>query len=106
MKVRELYAFVERTDESNALPTEQHEKIATLGLVSEIGSVLAALKKDMLAPPGRDVAERILVRGELREQIGDTIWYAIMLAQRLEDPRAQNIFKSDIEMLHRQLSGR
>ena len=106
MQVRELYAFVARTDVSTAMPTEQRERIATLGLVGEIGSVLAALKKDMLAPPGRDAAERILVRGELREQIGDAIWYAIMLAQRLEDPRAENIFKSDIDMLHRQISGR
>ncbi len=106
MKVRELYAFVARTDVSTAMPTEQREQIATLGLVGEIGSVLAALKKDMLAPPGRDVAERIIVRGELREQIGDAIWYAIMRTQGLEDPRAQNIFKSDIDMLYRQLSGR
>lgn len=106
MRVKELYAFVARTDVSTAMPTEQRDRIATLGLVGEIGSVLTALKKDMLASPGRDVAERILVRGELREQIGDAIWYAIMLAQRLEDPRAQNIFKSDIDMLYRQLSGR
>jgi NTP pyrophosphatase (non-canonical NTP hydrolase) len=106
MKVSELYAFVEQTDESIALPVEQREQIATLGLISEIGSVLAALKKDILAPSDRNLAERVLVRGELREQIGDATWYAIMLAQRLDDPRAQNIFKSDIDMLHRQLSGR
>ncbi|PWB80638.1 MAG: hypothetical protein C3F11_17405 [Methylocystaceae bacterium] len=106
MNVRELYAFVARTDVSVAMPAEEREQIATLGLVAEIGSVMAALKKDMLAPSERDAAERILVRGELREQIGDAIWYVIMLAQRLEDPRAQNIFESDIDMLHRQLDGR
>ena len=106
MKVKELYDFVARTDVSAGMPSERREQIATMGIVGEIGSVLAALKKHVLAPPGDGVAERILVRGELREQIGDTIWYAIMLAQRLEDPRAQNIFKSDIDMLHRQLSGR
>lgn len=106
MKVRELYNFVARTDVSAGMLDEQRDRIATLGLVGEIGSVLVALKKDILASPSRGAAERILVRGELREQIGDAIWYAIMLAQRLEDPRAQNIFKSDIDMLYRQLSGR
>lgn len=106
MRVEELYAFVARTDVSIGMPTDQRDRIATLGLVGEIGSVLTALKKDMLAPSGRDVTERILVRGELREQIGDAIWYAIMLAQRLEDPKATNIFRADVDMLYRQLSGR
>ena len=106
MNVKELYSFVAHTDVSVAMETDQREKIATLGLVGEIGSVLAALKKDMLAPSEPDVAERILVRGELREQIGDAIWYAVMLAGLLEDPRARDILKSDIDTLHRQLSGR
>jgi hypothetical protein len=106
MKVKELYEFVARADVSAKMPGERREQIAILGVVGEIGSVLAALKKDILAPPEEGVAERILVRGELREQIGDAIWYSIMLAQRLDDPRAQNIFKSDIDMLYQQLSGR
>ena len=106
MTVEELYNFVSQTDVSKGMPNEQRERIAVLGVVGEIGSVLAALKKHMLASSEEAVTESILVRGELREQIGDAIWYAIMLAQRLEDPRAQDIFKSDIEMLYRQLSGR
>lgn len=106
MKVKDLYDFVARTDVSAGMPSDRREHIATLGVVGEIGSVLAALKKDILAPPERGDAARILVRGELREQIGDAIWYAIMLAQRLEDPRAQNIFKSDIDQLYMLLSGR
>lgn len=106
MIVEELYSFVSRTDVSKGMSNEQRERIAVLGVVGEIGSVLAALKKHMLASREEEEAEGILVRGELREQIGDAIWYAIMLAQRLEDPRAQDIFKSDIEMLYRQLSGR
>jgi len=105
VKVKELYDFVRRTDVSAGMPDERRDHIAMLGIVGEIGSVLAALKKDILAPLEGDEAARVLVRGELREQIGDAIWYAIMLAQRLEDPRAQNIFRSDIDMLYRQLSG-
>lgn len=106
MRVKDLYDFVTRTDVSAGMPNDQRTKIATLGIVGEIGSVLAALKKHMLVATGEGGAERILARGELREQIGDAIWYAVMLAQRLEDPRAQNIFKSDIDMLYRQISGR
>ena len=106
MKVKELYSFVAQTDVSISMTPDQRERIAALGIVGEIGSVLAALKKDMLTPSSLDMPKRVLVRGELREQIGDVIWYAIMLAQRLGDPRAKNIFKSDIGMLHQQLSGR
>jgi NTP pyrophosphatase (non-canonical NTP hydrolase) len=106
MRISELYAFVKESDVSTSMLLEQRERIATLGLVAEIGSVLSALKKDMLSAPGSDPAARYLVRGELREQIGDAIWYAVMLAQCLEDPRADDIFRSDIEVLKKQLSGR
>lgn len=106
MKVKELYDFVARTDMSVGMPSDRREKIARLGIVGEIGSVLAALKKHMLSQSQDNLAEKILVRGELREQIGDTIWYVIMLAQCLEDPQAQNIFRLDIDKLYQQLSGR
>ncbi|MDT2022301.1 hypothetical protein [Methylocella sp. CPCC 101449] len=106
MRVSDLYAFVSQSDVSVSMANDQRERIATLGLVSEIGSVLSALKKDILSKPKRDDAGWYLIRGELKEQLGDSIWYAVMLAQCLDDPRAANIFKSDIEMLHRQLSGR
>lgn len=102
----DLYTFVDQSDVSTEMALEQRERIATLGLVAEIGSVLSALKKDMLSAPDSDPAGRYLVRGELREQIGDAVWYAVMLARCLEDPRAEDIFRSDIEMLNRQLSGR
>lgn len=107
MKIKELYSFVEKTDVSSGNSDDQRERIATLGLVSEIGSVLSALKKDILSDaPNGNGAGSYLIRGELREEIGDAIWYAVMLAERLKDPRADDIFSSDIEMLKLQLSGR
>jgi len=105
MKIEDLYAFVEETDVSSGKSDDQRERIATLGLVSEIGSVLSALKKDILSGSDNEEAGRYLIRGELKEQIGDAIWYAVMLAKRLEDPRAADIFTADIAKLKKQLSG-
>ena len=107
MRIGDLYKFVDETDVSTDKDDDQRERIATLGLVSEIGSVLSALKKDILSNgPSENGAGHYLIRGELKEEIGDAIWYAVMLAQRLDDPRARDIFSADIDRLQRQLSGR
>lgn len=107
MKISELYKFVETTDVAKNKELDQRERIATLGLVSEIGSILSALKKDILsdAEDNKGIGKK-LIRGELKEEIGDAIWYAVMLAQCLDDPGADDIFTADIRMLQRQLSGR
>lgn len=105
MKVSELYEFVQNSDVARTEEIGKRERIATLGLVSEIGSVLSAVKKDILSLQGQDEAGQFLIRSELNEQIGDSIWYAIMLANCLDDPSAKNVFKADIEKLQRQLSG-
>jgi len=107
MKISELYKFVNETDVASNQDSDKRERIATLGLVSEIGSVLSALKKDILSDdPDNNGIRRYLIRGELKEEIGDAIWYAVMLAQCLDDPGADDIFSADIRMLERQLSGK
>ncbi|HIG21065.1 hypothetical protein [Henriciella sp.] len=111
MKTLELYEFVNETDLSLDDGVEQRKRIAILGLVSEIGSILAALKKDLLVANNKEnTREQSLVRGELIEEIGDTIWYAVMLAQCiLEDEQAdaaRDIFKSGISRLKQHLTGK
>lgn len=112
MQVKELYEFVKLTDVSRRHHSQKERlRIAILGLSSETGSVLAALKKANLAGgiETSNLSSR-LVRGELKEEIGDALWYAVMLAQvyaeLYEDPRANDIFTANILMLQDQLSGR
>lgn len=107
MKILDLYAFVKDTDTSTGKSNEERERVAVLGLVSEIGSVLSALKKDILSKnTDEDIPEKYLVAGELKEEIGDAIWYTIMLALCLDDDqRANDIFTTDLKMLNNQLTG-
>lgn len=111
MKTAELYAFVDSTDVSRTEPADQRSMIAILGLVGEIGSVVTAVKKELVSDPNQqDEANRFLVRGELKEEIGDALWYAVMLALCLKDqehdPAADDIFKAGIERLKYHLTGK
>jgi NTP pyrophosphatase (non-canonical NTP hydrolase) len=111
MLMQDLYNFVRETDVARNDPIERRTLIATLGLVGEIGSILSAIKKDLLSgKSGDEDANRALVRGELKEEIGDAIWYAIMLAQCLQDaehdPDAADVFKAGIKRLRHHLTGK
>jgi len=111
MRVTDLYEFVKNSD----ISLEKHSpderlRIARYGLFSEIGSVIAALKKaDLLDPNLPDALNNSLIRGELKEEIGDALWYAVMLAQvyslKNDDPRAEDIFTADLRKLMIKLKG-
>ena len=104
-----FYAFVEASDVSKGKPSKDRERIALLGLVSEIGSVLSALKKDFLTTTTSSASppDRFVVRRELKEEIGDALWYVVMLATLYrDDPRHADIFSADIAMLRTQLSSK
>jgi len=109
MTLEEYYEFVKVSDVSKGQSVGKRRRIGVLGLVSEIGSVLAALKKSSLL--GDNGLNAKIVRGALKEEIGDAIWYAIMLSQILEDEDyldkkySKDIFRADIKMLHSELSG-
>ncbi|RED11763.1 hypothetical protein [Parasphingopyxis lamellibrachiae] len=66
-------ANVEKRAEAN--PRE----IAVLGLASELGSVISAIKKNWLQEGG--VLSSPLAKAELEEEIGDAMWYAFALAK-------------------------
>lgn len=109
--MEDLYAFVRGSDVAKDDPIERRTLIATLGLVGEIGSILSAIKKDLLSGKSGDRdANQALVRGELKEEIGDAIWYAVMLAQCLQDaerdPDASDVFKAGIKRLRHHLTGK
>ena len=107
--IGQFYDFVDASDVSKGMPWKDRERIALLGLVSEIGSVLSALKKDFLTPTTVSALppDRFVVRRELKEEIGDALWYVVMLANLYrDDPRHADIFSADIAMLREQLKSK
>ena len=107
--IGQFYDFVDDSDVSKGMPWKDRERIALLGLVSEIGSVLSALKKDFLTPTTVSALppDRFVVRRELKEEIGDALWYVVMLANLYrDDPRHADIFSADIAMLREQLKSK
>jgi len=109
MKLVEYYEFVRQTDVSKDKSIGERRRIGVLGLVSEIGSILSVLKKSSLRVNGG--LNQWIVKGSLKEEIGDAVWYATMLSQILEEEDYLNpefvydVFSGDIAMLLDELSG-
>lgn len=63
--------------------------VPLLGLAGEAGSVVSAYKKGL-----RDAPARRLTKAELREELGDLLWYVAVVASQwgldLEDVAAAN----------------
>lgn len=66
--------------------------VPLLGLAGEVGSVISAFKKGL-----RDAPARRLTKAELREELGDLLWYMAVIASKweldLEDVAAANLTK-------------
>ena len=104
MLIARYAKHVEETDQFKERSPEDRHRISIYGLVSEIGSVVAAVKKQILGEGGqRDTTEGILTRHELREELGDVIWYCFALAS-LEENRDDDILAQQLESLSGQLT--
>jgi NTP pyrophosphatase (non-canonical NTP hydrolase) len=103
MKVAKYDAFVRRTDQYAKRSKADRKEIALYGLAGEIGSLLSAAKKKLLAESGQSNWDQ--PNDEIVEEIGDIIWYCFSLKQIWNDPDRINIFESDIARLRRTLSG-
>ncbi|WP_062490964.1 MazG nucleotide pyrophosphohydrolase domain-containing protein [Labrenzia sp. CP4] len=96
---------VAETDQFKGRSSEDHRRISIYGLVSEIGSVISAVKKQKLGEGGqRDTTEGILTRHELKEELGDVIWYCFALATQ-EEGSQENILAQQLQNLLDQLQG-
>jgi len=100
MLVTEYDAFVRATDQSAGKSEEDRWDIAIYGLVGEIGSVLSAVKKELLGA-GAEIAR--LATDEIKKELGDVLWYSFSLAQINGKPK--NILSQDIADLRVELSG-
>jgi ATP-dependent Lon protease len=100
MLVAEYDAFVRATDQSAGKSIEDRWNIAIYGLVGEIGSVLSAAKKELLGA-GAEISR--LAINEIKEELGDVLWYSFSLGQI--NSNARNILSQDIADLQEELSG-
>jgi NTP pyrophosphatase (non-canonical NTP hydrolase) len=101
MLVADYDKFVRRTDQYSGRGQAQRREIAIYGIAGEIGSLLSAIKKKLLAEDGEKAWNSW--NDEIVQELGDVIWYCFSLAQILG---ARNILISDIARLKRQLEGK
>ena len=100
MLVSTYDTFVQETDQTSSLPAAERLDIAAYGLASEIGSVVAAVKKRLLAR-GESVAWNE-PNPEIVEELGDVLWYCFALAHAASEKRI-NILAHDISSLRKEI---
>lgn len=99
MLIRSYVDFVARTDLSKDRPEARFD-IALYGLVGEIGSLVAAIKKRLLAA-GR--VNWSVPNDEIVEELGDSLWYcfAVAVAEGLDG----SFLAADIRALQAEVDG-
>ncbi|MGQ3263461.1 MazG nucleotide pyrophosphohydrolase domain-containing protein [Phenylobacterium sp.] len=102
MLVSTYDSFVGETDLSIDLDAAQRFDIAAYGLAGEVGSVVAAIKKRLLAGGSSDALPQ--ADAEIVEELGDVMWYCFSLARAANPNRPANIFALDISNLRRELT--
>lgn len=95
--------FVQDSDQSRSKDDQTRFDIALYGLAGEIGSVVSAVKKRLLAEGGEE--QWNIANGEIEEELGDVIWYCFLLARLANPQKPVNIFSHDIENLRQEISG-
>ncbi|AZG77527.1 MazG nucleotide pyrophosphohydrolase domain-containing protein [Methylocystis rosea] len=103
MLVSAYDTFVRSTDQSVGKPEKVRLDIATYGLASEIGSVVSAIKKRLLAEGGDEQWDA--ANEEIIEELGDVIWYCFSLAGIANPQKPINIFAHDIANIKREIEG-
>lgn len=100
MKVTDYDSFVRRTTQFSQKPPDERRAIAFYGLVSEIGSLVAAVKKKLLSEGGE--ANWDQPNDEIKEELGDALWYCYASAQAA-NPGYFDILASDIGNLRHEI---
>ncbi len=99
MLIARYAKHVEDSDHFRSRGLKDRRRIAIYGLVSEIGSVISAVKKQILGEGGRrDSTEGLLTRHELKEELGDVIWYCFALAA-FEEGAEDDILAQQLQSL-------
>lgn len=97
MNVEDYDNFVRTTTQFARKPKEEMRSIALYGLVGEIGSLVAAIKKKILAEGGEE-ARWDQPNDEIKEELGDALWYCYSVSQIINESRF-DILAADIAAL-------
>jgi len=103
MKAAEYDKFVRSTEQYATKPPKDRHGIALYGLVGEIGSLVSAVKKKILAEGGE--ADWNQPNEEIKEEIGDVLWYSYSLSQIVNNG-SFDILAHDITLLKREIGGK
>lgn len=101
MLVADYDAFVKESDQFADRSDEDRRDIALYGLVGEIGSLLSAVKKQLLSEAGPERWDH--PNTEIIEELGDVVWYCFSLIQ-VTNRIPVNIFTLNIALLKHDMS--
>jgi len=104
MKVTEYDVQVAQSDQYSEYTERERLEIAIYGIVSEIGSLIAVLKKERLGEFGTGSGRR--AKAAVSEEIGDIIWYCFSLSQIENKARPVDILAEDIRDLRKELTAK
>lgn len=100
MRIADYHKFVRSTDQYATKSSALRSEIAMYGLVGEIGSVVAAVKKQLLAEDG--VEKWNHANAEIIEELGDVLWYCFSLVQ-ISSGKDTNVFAQNIATLAKEI---
>jgi NTP pyrophosphatase (non-canonical NTP hydrolase) len=100
MRVTDYDQFVRKTTQFSDKAEEERRAIAFYGLVSEIGSLIAAVKKKLLSEDGEKNWNQ--PNEEIREELGDALWYCFASAQAA-NRGALDVLANDIANLRKEI---
>jgi len=95
MLINDYSDFVRLSDETRGMLPSDRERIAHYGIASEVGSLVAAVKKKELLEPKKTWDSP---NEEIVEELGDIIWYTMMLAG-VNDKTAMDVIRNDLTSL-------
>ena len=101
MRVTDYSDFVRKTTQFAEKGGDEKRAIAFYGLVSEIGSLVAAVKKKLLREGGETAWNQ--ANDEIKEELGDAIWYCFASGLIVNDDPF-DILANDIRLLREEIS--
>ncbi|MGY3295465.1 MULTISPECIES: hypothetical protein [unclassified Bradyrhizobium] len=100
MMVTDYDQFVRRTTQFSEKTPDERRAIAYYGLVSEIGSLVAAVKKKLLSEGGEASWDQ--PNDEIKEELGDALWYCYASAHAANEGPF-DILAGDISNLRQEI---
>ena len=101
MRPIDFDGFVRTTSQFGTKPKDEQRSIALYGLVGEIGSLVAAVKKKILSEGGED-PRWDQPNDEIKEELGDALWYCYSVARIIND-QYFDILTTDIAALRAEI---